>query len=82
MTAWNIQPDTEVKEVLFPSKPPWEEIKLQFEWNLASNVRKDQSAEEIRATAIETIETRYSDHLRIYTDGSKVEDSTTAAMYR
>ena len=81
MTAWNLQPDTEVREVLLPSKPPWEKSKLQLEWDLETKVTKNQSTEEVKSTAIKTIETRYGAHLKIYTDGSKVADSTTAAMW-
>ena len=43
-------------------------------------VTKEDSEEELRAIALETIETRYSNHLCIYTDGSKVKDATSAAM--
>ena len=59
MTAWNIEPETDAKVVLLPSKPPWEITSLQLKWDLESDVRKDQSAEEVKAIATQTIETRY-----------------------
>ena len=55
--------------------------KPKLEWNLESSVSKDQSVEEVRSMAIKTIETRYRTHLKIYTDGNKVDGSTTAAMW-
>ena len=81
MTSLEVQPDTEVKEVLLPSKPPWEKSILRLEWELSEPVSKEQSVEEVKAIALDTINTKYATHLRIYTDGSKVENSTSAAMW-
>ena len=81
LTSLDISTNTEVREILLPSKPPWERSRLKLEWDLTQPVKKDQSDEEIKAIALNTINTRYSNHLRIYTDGSKVESSTSAAMW-
>ena len=81
LTSLELPPETEVEEVLLPSRPPWEKPTLKLEWELSQPVTKDQSVEEVKAIALHTISTKYANHLRIYTDGSKVEESTSAAMW-
>lgn len=81
MESWEIREDVEVKEVLLPSHPPWTSSKIKLEEELITRVKKDQCPVAIKAIALDTIHRRYGDHLRIYTDGSKIDDSTTAAMW-
>ena len=82
LEAWDIQEeDIEVSEVLLPSHPPWTKSRLALNDKLLHRVQKDQNTEGIKAVALKTIETWYREHLKIYTDGSKVDDSTTAAVW-
>ena len=81
LTSLEIPPETEVKEVLLPSLPPWTRSALKLEPELSQPVLKTQSVEEVRAIALDTINSKYDTHLRIYTDGSKVDNSTSAAMW-
>ena len=61
--------------------PPWEASPLVLEKELSQTLHKDLSNEEIKAIALTTISNNYPAHLKIYTDGSKYSDSTTAAMW-
>ena len=78
---WNIQMDSDVRQTPLPSLPPWVGSPLQLVCDLSDNIGKDLSIEQIRAIALNTISLRYPLHLKIYTDGSKYADSTTAAMW-
>ena len=68
--------------------PPWEPLERDIFLDLLNHMtKKGSSPEQLRAESIRTIETRFPNHLRIYTDGSKKlsgppqETSTTAALY-
>ena len=78
---WNIPQDTDVRQVLLPSIPPWERSPIHLESELISPINRDLSNEEKKEIALETIRTRYPLQLKIYTDGSKGDESTTAAMW-
>ena len=78
--------------ILAPGKnakiPPWEQLERHIQLELLTPMKKSHNTpSQLRAESIRTIETRYPDHLRIYTDGSKKqndphqETSTTAALY-
>ena len=81
LTSWGLQNEIEVKRVLLPSRPPWNKPKIKLEWDMNSIIQKNQSKEETKAVALDTINTRYRDHLKIYTDGSKIGESTSAAIW-
>ena len=81
LERWNIPEDTDVRQVLIPSLPPWEKTPIVLRPELSSNIEKGFSIEQIKAAALNTISTRYPLHLKIYTDGSKFAESTSAAMW-
>ena len=70
-----------MRQVLIPSLPPWEKSPTVLRSELSSNIDKNFSNEQTKAAALDTINTRYPLHLKIYTDGSKYAESTSAAMW-
>ena len=80
MRWWGLDKNVNTTTTKFFKKPPWISKKIQLHPNLIKVVTKEDSEEELRAIALETIKTRYSNHLCIYTDGSKFKDATSAAM--
>jgi len=61
--------------------PPWKNNKIGVDISLTNNINKKTVSPEVqKALALETIE-RYKEHCCIYTDGSKLEDRTAAAVY-
>ena len=82
LQKWDIPSDSDVRQVPIPRLPPWEEPPLKLERDLSQSLHKDLSIEEIKTIAITTIRTKYPLHLKIYTDGSKYAESTTAALWK
>ena len=76
-----IPTDLHVKTTRLPDTPPWRPPAIQLNPDLIRNIGQEDSNEMKRDLAYETIYSRYPDHLHIYTDGSKVEESTTAGIW-
>ena len=81
LRSWHIPADADVRQLPLPSHPPWEKSPVQLRCNLLECLNKDLSVEQVKAAALSTIDSRYPRHLKIYTDGSKYDESTTAAMW-
>ena len=81
LSSWDIQMETDVRQVTRPSIPPWNPPPLQLSCNLESSLQKDFSTDQIKAVALKTINTWYDSYFKIYTDGSKTEVSTSAALW-
>ena len=81
LERWSIPEDTDVRQVVLPSLPPWEKSPIQLKPELSEYIQKDYSNDHIKAVAISTIQEEYPCHLKIYTDGSKFTESTSAAMW-
>ena len=71
----------DVREQTFPPLPPWRDKGMKIEPSLTQKITKECSVERRLAVANETIDTRYTEHLKIYTDGSITEESTSAAIW-
>ena len=78
---WGLDPTIDIKSIKHFTQPPWKLKTLVLRTELNEPIQKENSQEEVRALAIETIQTRYNNHLHMYTDGSKTEESTSAAIY-
>ena len=81
LESWTIPADTDVRQVLHPSSPPWETLPLKLSCNLNKPLSKDFCTEQTKAIALHTINTWYDSSFKIYTDGSKMDESTSAAMW-
>ena len=69
------------KTAKIPSIPPWKPSALTLRPELIQETRKEDSDERKKTLALETIHSLYPNHLKIYTDGSKRENSTTAGLW-
>ena len=76
-----IPTDLEIKATRLPDTPPWKPPTIKLRPDLLQPTKKEDSDERKYALALETIQSLYSDHLRIYTDGSKTDDSTGAGLW-
>ena len=63
--------DVQIKTVRIPPDPPWHTLSINLRPDLLQEINKEDSTEKKKAIAIETINTLYTDHLHLYTDGSK-----------
>ena len=81
MRWWHLPQDLEVKDDRLPRAPPWSTPPIQIYKELREPVSKEMCAESVRAITQMTLEERYKDHLHIYTDGSKIDSSTSAAIW-
>ena len=70
-----------MKIVKIPTDPPWQPHNLILKPNLNQELNKEDSKEEKKNAALETINTQYTEHIHIYTDGSKIENSTSAGLW-
>ena len=61
--------------------PPWIDIKKIINTKFAEKVNKDLSSQETIIEHNYIIESKYQNHLQIYTDGSKAEDNSTGAAF-
>ena len=78
---WGLKEDEHILDQRIRVIPPWENLPLKIYTELLEPANKSDSKEKLKAITLATIEERYSEHLHIYTDGSKVADSTTSAIY-
>ena len=69
-----------VRTTKVSSDPPWKPPKLTLRPDIP-NINKNDSREQKRATTLDTINTEYSDHIHLYTDGSKNLNSTSAGLW-
>ena len=80
LRGWNIHKETDVKHISHPSAPPWAK-RIEVKTELIEPIDKNNSKEQAREVAERTIQHRYEDHLKLYTDGSKTATSTTSALW-
>ena len=81
MYQWNIPMNIDVREKILPDQPPWDDIEMKLQTKLSEEITKEYSVEQRLAITNETIETKYKEHLKIYTDGSIAGNSTSAAIW-
>ena len=79
--SWNIPEDLHIEVQRIPMRPPWQKKPMKIFLELKDPINKNAPIESIRVSAQTTIEERFPNHFRIFTDGSKKENSTTAAMW-
>ena len=79
---WRLPTNPNIRNLKYPCIPPWEELENIIETELSRKVTKSESEIQLKQAALETINTKYKDFLKIYTDGSKKSQplSTTAAF--
>ena len=73
--------DLQIKTTRISPDPPWHPPSIILKPDLLQEINKEDSAEKKRSAAIETINNLYIDHLHLYTDGSKVTQSTSAGLW-
>ena len=83
IVAWRLPINPNMKNLSYPCIPPWEDYEEEIHTNLIKNITKKHNENELLQTTLETLETRYKNAFRIYTDGSKKNQplSTTAAYF-
>ena len=81
MHQWNIPMNVDVRDKTYPDQPPWNDPVMNLKTGLSQPFTKEESTERRLAIVNETLETKYKDHLRIYTDGSIMENSASAAVW-
>ena len=81
MRWWYLPQEIGLENERFPTNAPWEKSVITIRQDLTETINRDQCKERTRAVIQQTIAERYNDHLQIYTDGSKMEASTTAAIW-
>ena len=81
MRWWDLPPDIGYENERFPSNPHWKTPTLTIQQEMCETVSKELCTENIRTIALRTIDERYQGHLQIYTDGSKMDSSTSAAIW-
>ena len=78
---WRLDEEENIKDQRIRTIPPWQHLPMMINTELIEPANKGDNVEKLKALTLATIEERYQDHLHIYTDGSKVTDSTSSAMY-
>ena len=76
-----IPPDLHTKSTRVPSIPPWQPTAIYLRPDLPQEIRREDSDVEKKAIATEMINTVYSNHLKLYTDGAKNKISTSAGLW-
>ena len=79
--AMRIPADIQTKVVKIASDPPWNPHNITLKPDLLQETNKEDSPEMKKAAALETINTLYTEHIHMYTDGSKFTESTTAGLW-
>ena len=79
---WRLPTEPNFKNLKYPCIPPWEDLEGYICTELLIKVTKKQSEAQLKQAALETLDVKYSQFLKIYTDGSKISQpmSTTAAF--
>ena len=78
---WNIPEDIDIKDQRISRKPPWKKKHMKIYLDLQEPTKKSDPTEMIRALAQSTIEDRFPNYLQIFTDGSKMGNSTAAGLW-
>ena len=73
--------DLQIRTVKIPNTPPWRTSAIKLSPDLNKETTKEDSNERKKAIALDTINNLYPNHLKIYTDGSKIENSTSAGLW-
>ena len=89
LTLWNLEENTlpNLEKIISPKIPPWEPLESSIYLDLIIPLTKAASRKELKDESLRTIDLRFSEHIKIYTDGSKLyesptqEPSTSAAFY-
>ena len=72
--AWGTPPLRQLSQREAPSIPPWEPLETSIHTELLTPILKSSGMHQLRAEALFTIETKYAEHLQIFTDGSKTSE--------
>ncbi|CAL4067567.1 unnamed protein product, partial [Meganyctiphanes norvegica] len=81
MRWWNVPADLQIEDQPLQTIPPWNRPPLNIQLELTEPVKKGECTERLKAIAQATMEEKYTNHLHIFTDGSKVEKSTSSAIW-
>ena len=81
LRQWNVPEDLDIKDHRIPERPPWKKKHMKIYLELQESIKKNDPTERIRAVTYETIESRFPNHLHIFTDGSKFRNSTAAGLW-
>ena len=81
MRCWRIPVETQIEDQPQRTFPPWNRPALNIKMELEEPVKKGECIQRLRTIALMTIEENYKDHFHIFTDGSKIENSTTSALW-
>ena len=73
--------DLHTKSAKIPSTPPWQPSTIALRPDLIQETNKEDSNERKKALALETIHSLYPNHTKLYTDGSKIQNSTSAGLW-
>ena len=76
-----IPSDLNTRTAKIPEAPPWKEFGVKLRTNLTQATSKEDSEESRRAIALETIHSLYPNHVKIYSDGSKIQNSASAGLW-
>ena len=86
--TWGLQVDPGLQPITQYVIPPWVALEDSIHTELLEPTTKARGPEHLRMEAIVTLESRFNDHLQIFTDGSKITEeegdtqpSTSAAYY-
>ena len=82
INTWNLPLQPNLRPLEYPKIAPWEELEKYINTQLAHPTTKAQGEKMLQLATLETIGTKYKDHLQIFTDGSKTKktNSTSAAF--
>ena len=78
---FRIPTDIPVQTTRIPSDPPWQPPSITLKPKLRQDISKEDSIEQRKTAALETINTLYPEHIHLYTDGSKTDKSTSAGLW-
>ena len=81
MRWWNVPADLQIEDQPLQTIPQWNRPPLNIQLELTEPVKKGECTERLKAIAQATMEEKYTNHLHIFTDGSKVEKSTSSAIW-
>lgn len=60
---------------------PWTSLLNQIDFNLTRVIKKSQNPEQQKSSALQYLNDKYQNYIKIYTDGSKNESSTSYAIF-
>lgn len=65
-----IMPSDNPEEIPICEIPPWKKVDIEIQINLPSNITRTNLDEELRQQSLELLYNKYSQSVKIYTDGS------------